>query len=112
MKVVNDFFMSIMGGLDKQSKNIKFLLLIFLVIASLPIHLVTGSNIQSVIGDGFYHYMNYNRFMGTIFHTLITILFVLAYKNKDTMLFCLLLFFVFHDTDRNKEIKDRGHWYV
>ena len=111
MKVVNDILRSI-DGLQKYSNNIKIFLLIFLVIASLPIHLVTGSNIQSVIGDGFYHYMNYNRLMGTIFHTLITILFVLAYQTKDSMLFCLVLFFIFHDTDRNKDLKDQGHWYV
>jgi len=111
MKVVNDLLSSI-GGLEKYSNTIKIFLLIFLVIASLPIHLVTGSNIQSVIGDGFYHYMNYNRLMGTIFHTLITILFVLAYLTKDPMLFCLLLFFILHDTDRNKDRKEQGHWYV
>jgi len=39
-------------------------------------------------------------------------LFVLAYQTKDPMLFCLLLFFIFHDTDRNKDIKDQGNWYI
>jgi len=111
MKVVDDLMRSI-GGLDKYSSIIKMFLLVFLVIASLPIHLVTGSNIQSVIGDGIYHYANYNKSMAIIFHTLITVIFLLSYQTKDPMLFGLLLFFILHDTDKNKDKKDRGHWYV
>ena len=107
-----DELMKHIGGLEKYSNAIKVFLLVFLVTASLPIHLVTGSNIQSVIGDGLYHYMNYNKFMATIFHTTVTLIFLLAYQTKDPMLFGLLLFFILHDTDRNKDKKDKGHWYI
>ena len=107
-----DSLMLDLAGMKKYTGNVKIFLLVFLVVASLPIHLVTGSNIQSVIGDGVYHYMNYNKIMSTVFHLTMTLLFMVAYQTNDAILFGLLLFFNFHDTDRNKDAKDRGHWYV
>ena len=96
----------------KISWSVKLFLLIFLIIASLPIHSLTGSNIQSIIADGIYHYTNYNKPLMFITHVLITMLFILAYLTDDAILFGLLLFFNFHDTDRNKDKKDKGKWYI
>tara|TARA_Y100000389_G_scaffold15288_1_gene13533 strand:- start:605 stop:931 length:327 start_codon:yes stop_codon:yes gene_type:complete len=90
----------------------KYFLLFFLVVAILPIHQVTGSNIQSIIGDGIYHYSIYTKFTFALFHTFIALLFVLAYLTNDGILFGLLLFFIFHDTNRNKDKKDRDKWYI
>jgi isoprenylcysteine carboxyl methyltransferase (ICMT) family protein YpbQ len=90
----------------------KIFLLFFLVIAVLPIHKVTGSNIQSIIGDGIYHYGNYNKFTFALVHSLVALLFVLSYLTNDGILFGLLLFFNFHDTNRNKDKKDRDKWYI
>jgi hypothetical protein len=90
----------------------KIFLLFFLVIAVLPIHKVTGSNIQSIIGDGIYHYGNYNKFTFALVHSLVALLFVLSYLTNDGILFGLLLFFNFHETNRNKDKKDRDKWYI
>ena len=91
----------------------KYFLLFFLVVAVLPIHQVTGSNIQSIIGDGIYHYANYNTFAFAVSHSFIALLFVLAYLTNDGILFGLLLFFNFHDTNRNKDKKDKDKmWYI
>jgi len=90
----------------------KYFLLFFLVVAVLPIHQVTGSNIQSIIGDGIYHYSSYNKFTFALVHSLVALLFVLAYLTNDGILFGLLLFFNFHDTNRNKDKKDRDKWYI
>ena len=86
----------------------KYFLLFFLVVAVLPIHQVTGSNIQSIIGDGIYHY----TLTFALFHSFVALLFVLAYLTNDGILFGLLLFFIFHDTNRNKDKKDKGKWYI
>lgn len=90
----------------------KVFLIVFLVIALLPIHKLTGSNIQSIFIDGILHYSNYNKPIKVISHTLFTLLCISAYYTNDGVLFGLLLFFYFFDSDVNKDKKDKGRWYV
>tara|TARA_B100001057_G_C22590759_1_gene848871 strand:+ start:229 stop:540 length:312 start_codon:yes stop_codon:yes gene_type:complete len=102
-----------LNQLKKINNYSKIFFMGFLVLDVLPIHTMTGSNIQSIIADGFIHYfLRYNDIVYSISRILMVILFVSAYYTNDTMLLGLLIFFNFWKTSYNKDEKDKGHWYV
>ena len=86
---------------------IKLGLFAFLVIAVFPIHHLTGSNIQSYIAHTLYGCMEYNNTINVIVRTIIGFLFVIAYQTKDSMLFCLLLFYFTFKPEINLDKHDR-----
>jgi len=90
----------------KVAPFFRYFLLAYVILAMLPIHTYTGSNIQSIIADGLMgHYTNFMRVLWSI-------LFGLGFITNDTMLVCGLLFFAFWDSNKNKDKKDKGHRYV
>jgi len=91
---------------------VKIFLFAFLVIAQFPIHHLTGSNFQSYFAHSIYVFIQYNNILDILFRTIIALLFVVAYKTKDAMLFCLLLYFFTHKTAINKERNDNKTYSI
>ena len=90
----------------KVAPLFRYFMLFYVILAMLPIHTFTGSNIQSIVADGLMgRYTNFSRVIWSI-------LFVLGCITNDTMLVSGLVFFVFWDSDKNKDKKDQGHRYV
>ena len=91
----------------KIAPGIKVFLILYLVIMALPIHHLTGSNIQSIIADGIFHYIHYE-----FRRILWSVVMVYAYLTNDSVMIGLLLFFLFFNSNVNKDKKDKGHYYI
>lgn len=91
----------------KIAPGIKVFLILYLVIMALPIHHLTGSNIQSIIADGIFHYIHYE-----FRRILWSVVMVYAYLTNDSVMIGLLLFFFFFSSNVNKDKKDKGHYYI
>tara|TARA_Y100001938_G_scaffold101377_1_gene138522 strand:- start:608 stop:928 length:321 start_codon:yes stop_codon:yes gene_type:complete len=88
----------------------RYFLLFYVILAMLPIHRITGSNIQSIIADGLMGH--YNTLALDIRRILWAILYIFAFLTNDTMLIAGLIFFTFWNSDNNKDNKDKGHRYI
>ena len=95
---------------SKIAPFLRYFLLFYVILAMLPIHKITGSNIQSIVADGLMGYSNslYLDFMRTLW----AILYIFAFLTNDTMLISGLIFFAFWDSNKNKDKKDKGHRYI
>ena len=72
---------------------IEYFLLLFIIIAELPINHYTNSNIQSYFTNSLYYYdNNYRILTRLIFITLL----IISYIKRDGILFGLLLFYKVH----------------
>jgi len=91
----------------KVAPGIKIFLIVYLVIGAFPIHHLTGSNIQAIITDGMFHYVNleFRRILWSV-------IMLYAYLTNDSVMIGLLVFFFFYSSSINKEKKDRGHYYI
>jgi hypothetical protein len=93
----------------KIAPYIRNFLLFYVILAVLPIHTYTGSNIQSIVADG----LMGNRIINpNISRILWVVLFVFGFITKDFMIISGLIFFVFWDSDKNKDKTDQGRRYV
>ena len=90
----------------KVAPYFRYFMLFYVLLAMLPIHTFTGSNIQSIVGDGLMgHGTNMMRVLWAI-------LYLFGFLTNDTLLISGLIFFVFWDSDKNKDEKDKGHRYI
>ena len=82
-----------MNYTDFILRYIEYFLLLFVVIAELPIYHYTTSNIQSYFADTLYYYDYKYRFITRI---IFAILLIVSYAKRDGILFGLLLFYKVH----------------
>ena len=74
----------------KIAPYFRYFLLFYVILAMLPIHRLTGSNIQSIVGDGLLGH-------GTnIMRVLWTVLYLFAFLTNDIQLIAGLIFFAFY----------------
>lgn len=89
---------------------VKIFLFAYLVIMTFPIHHATGLNIQSYIQWAIFGCMRHNNLIYVVIRTIMALLFVVAYQTKDAMLFCLLLYFMFHKSQFNQSENDKNDY--